>query len=88
MVRKGDMMNIDDIIEILAVDLIGVVPDDETIIVSTNRGEPAVADMKSQAGQAYRNIANRVLDRYVPIMDLNTGNVFVKRLKKLFGVVN
>lgn len=56
MVKRGDMMSIDDIIDILAIDLIGVVPDDEKIIVSTNKGEPAVVDNKSLAGQAYRSI--------------------------------
>jgi septum site-determining protein MinD len=44
MVKKGDMMSIEDIIDILAIQLVGVVPDDENIIISTNRGEPAVSD--------------------------------------------
>ncbi len=56
MVRKGDMMDIDDIIEILAVDLIGVVPDDEEIIVATNKGEPIVLNGRGRPAQAYRNI--------------------------------
>lgn len=88
MVKKGDMMDIDDIIDILAIDLIGVVPDDESIIISTNRGEPAVADLKSQAGQAYRNISKRVLGHHTPIMDLDANNGFVSKLKKFFGVKN
>lgn len=61
MVKRGDMMSIEDIIDILAIDLIGVVPDDENIIISTNRGEPAVAEKKSLAGQAYRNVAKRII---------------------------
>lgn len=52
MVRKGDMMTIDDIVGILAIDLIGVVPDDQSIVVSTNKGEPAVTDKRSMAGKA------------------------------------
>ena len=56
MVRRGDMMDKQDIIEILAIKLLGLVPDDESIIVSTNKGEPAILDSKSLAGQAYKNI--------------------------------
>ena len=85
MVRRGDMMSIDDIIDILAIDLIGVVPDDEKIVVSTNRGEPAVTDNKSLAGQAYRNITRRVLGEQVPIMDLQAEEGIMFKLKRLFG---
>ncbi len=86
MVRRGDMMTIDDIIDILAIDLIGVVPDDEKIVVSTNRGEPAVIDSKSLAGQAYRNITRRLLGEEVPILDLDMDEGFLGRLKKIFGM--
>jgi len=86
MVKRGDMMSIDDIIDILAIDLIGVVPDDEKIVVSTNKGEPVVTDNKSLAGQAYRNIARRVLGEEVPIMDLEADEGFMVKLKKLFGL--
>lgn len=83
MVKKGDMMNIDDIIDILAINLLGVVPDDENIIVSTNRGEPAVADEKSKAGQAYRNITERILGADVPLLDMDTPS-FIDKIKNLF----
>ena len=86
MVKRGDMMSIDDIIDILAIDMIGVIPDDENIIISTNRGEPAVNDPKSQAGQAYRNITRRVLGEDVPLMDLNVSDGLLTRMKKLFGI--
>lgn len=86
MVKRGDMMNIDDIIDILAIGLIGVVPDDEKIVVSTNRGEPAITDDKSAAGQAYRNIAKRIMGAEVPFLDLDTDNGFMFKLKKLFGL--
>lgn len=85
MVKRGDMMNIDDIIDILAIDLIGVVPDDEKIVVSTNRGEPAVTDDKSMAGQAYRNITKRIQGEDVPIMNLDNDDGIMVRIKKLFG---
>lgn len=84
MVKKGDMMNVDDIIEILAIDLLGIVPDDENIIVSTNRGEPAVADDKSKAGQAYRNITARIMGENVPIMELEVGG-FWSKIKNLWS---
>lgn len=88
MVRRGDMMNMDDIIDILAIGLIGVVPDDEKIVVSTNRGEPAVTDDKSMAGQAYRNITKRIMGEEVPFMDLDSDGGFMLKLKKLFGRKN
>ena len=88
MVKRGDMMNIDDIIDILAISLIGVVPDDEKIIVSTNKGEPAVTDDKSAAGQAYRNIARRLMGEEVPFMDLETEGGLMFKLRKLFGAKN
>ncbi|NMB02273.1 MAG: septum site-determining protein MinD [Firmicutes bacterium] len=75
MVRKGDMMDISDIDDILAISIVGVVPDDQDIIVSTNRGEPIVTDRKSRAGQAYRNIVRRLLGEEVPLMDLQERKV-------------
>jgi septum site-determining protein MinD len=86
MVRRGDMMTIDDIIDILAIELIGVVPDDEKVIISTNRGEPAVTDSKSLAGQAYRNVTRRVMGENLPIMDLEIDDGLMFKLKKLFGL--
>lgn len=86
MVKKGDMMGIDDMIDILAISLIGVVPDDETIIVSTNRGEPAVLDQASRAGQAYRNITRRIAGETIPFMDLEASTGLVGMLKKMIGM--
>jgi septum site-determining protein MinD len=85
MVKRGDMMSIEDIIDILAIDLVGVVPDDEGIIISTNRGEPAVADNKSNAGQAYRNITKRLMGEEIPFMQLGGNDGFIHKMKKLFG---
>ncbi|NMB33695.1 MAG: septum site-determining protein MinD [Clostridium sp.] len=86
MVKRGDMMSIDDIIDILAIDLIGVVPDDEKIIISTNRGEPAVTDNKSRAGEAYRGIARRIMGEEVPMPDFGIEDGFMLKIKKLFGL--
>ncbi|MGI6554365.1 MAG: septum site-determining protein MinD [Bacillota bacterium] len=86
MVKHGDMMDIDDIIDILAVDLLGVVPEDELIVISTNRGEPAVLDVQSKAGEAYRNISRRIAGEDVPIMPLEVNEGIMSRLKKLIGM--
>jgi septum site-determining protein MinD len=85
MVKKGDMMSIEDIVDILAIQIIGVVPDDENIIISTNRGEPAVTEGKSIAGQAYRNITKRILGEEVPFVNLTNQDKFLAKVKKLFG---
>lgn len=82
MVRRGDMMSISDIDDILAIEILGVVPDDPDIIVSTNKGEPVVTNSRSRSGQAYRNIVRRLLGEDVPLMDLNERKVmhWFKRL--------
>ncbi|HHY11412.1 MAG TPA: septum site-determining protein MinD [Firmicutes bacterium] len=87
MVAKGDMMDIPDIIDILAIDLMGVVPDDEYIVVSTNRGEPAaLAADRSKAGEAFMNIARRVLGEEVPLLDLSEHETFWQKLLKLIKI--
>ena len=86
MVKKGDMMDIDDIIDILAIDLIGIIPEDEYIVVSTNRGEPAVVNPVSPAGKAYKNIVRRLLGENVPLMQLEVQKGIVSRLKKFFRI--
>ncbi|MGI6570447.1 MAG: septum site-determining protein MinD [Caldicoprobacterales bacterium] len=85
MVKRGDMMNIEDTIDILGIDLLGVVPDDEKIIVSSNRGEPVVMESSSLAGQAYRNIAKRLMGEEVPLIDMENEDTFIGRLRKFFS---
>ena len=89
MVEQGEMLGVEDVQEILGtgVQLLGVVPDDESIITSTNSGEPACMSDTSRAGQAYRNIARRLLGEDVPFMQLaevKQGGIFAK-IKKMFG---
>lgn len=84
MVKRGEMMSIEDVMEILSVNLIGVVPDDEGIVVTTNQGEPIVASTKYLSGQAYRNIVSRIMGNDVPILDLEKCNSFFYKLKKFF----
>lgn len=86
MVKAGDMMSIDDIIEILAIDLLGVVPDDDQVVISTNKGEPVVLDEKSISGQAYRNISKRITGEEVPFIDLQSEGGFFKTLRRMIGL--
>ena len=83
MVKRGDMMSIEDVIDILAIDLIGAVPDDEHIVIATNQGEPLAGD-SSLAGTAYMNICKRILGEEVPLMNLESNSGFFARIAKLF----
>ena len=82
MVKRGDMMSADDVVEILAIDLIGVVPDDENIVISTNQGEPLVGS-ESLAGKAYMNICRRITGEEVPLLDLNVKPGLMSKLAHL-----
>lgn len=85
MTKNGDMLDISDIIETLSVELLGVVPDDKNITISTNKGEPIVLEENSMSGQAFRNIAMRLTGKEVPIMDLQVQQEgFFSSLKKIF----
>lgn len=85
MAKNGDMLDINDIVEILAVKLIGVVPDDRGITVSTNRGEPIVLDENSLSGKAFKNIARRIMGEDIPFVNLDVEEKgFISSLKKLF----
>lgn len=83
MVKRGDMLDINDIEEILGIKLIGIIPDDEQIIVSTNKGEPVVYTDGLMAAQAYKNIVRRILGEEVPFMDLKATS-FLEKVKNLF----
>ena len=77
-------MDVNDILEILAVNLLGIIPDDDQIVISTNRGEPTVLDDNSRPGQAFRNIARRIEGEDVPLMSLEEKQGFFGRLKHMF----
>ncbi|MFN3307575.1 MAG: septum site-determining protein MinD [Anaerolineales bacterium] len=70
MVKKGDMLSAEDVLELLAIELLGLIPEDEEVIISTNRGVPVALDGKSRAGQAFRNIASRLRGEKVPFVEL------------------
>ncbi len=84
LVRRGEMMDIEDVKDILAVDIIGVVPDDENIVISTNKGIPTVSDQNSFSGEAFRNISLRITGEDVPLMELDLDNSMLGKLKRLF----
>ncbi len=83
MIKRGDMLNTNDVLELLAVELIGIVPDDEMVITSTNRGAPVALDGKSRAGLAFRNIARRMRGEKVPFLNLEEPNGFFGKLTRL-----
>ena len=83
MVNRGEMMSIADVNDILQLNVIGAVPDDENIVVATNKGQPLVGD-SSMAGQAYMNICHRILGEDVPFLDLNGKGGLFKKLSSLF----
>jgi len=83
MVRRGEMLSVEDVVDLLAIELIGIVPEDENVIVSTNKGQPLALDGKSKAGQAFQNIARRLLGEKVPFLDFNTPNIFQRLMGRM-----
>lgn len=83
MVKRGDMMSVEDVTEILAIDLLGIIPDDEQIIICTNQGD-TVTGNASPAGQAYANICKRIIGEEVAFLNLDKGNGFFKKISKIF----
>jgi len=80
MVKRGDMLSVDDVLDLLAIDLIGIVPEDENVIVASNKGQPLALDPKSKAGQAFQNIARRLMGEDVPFLELETPGLFQRLL--------
>lgn len=83
MVRRGDMLSTEDILEVLAIELIGIVPDDESVTVSTNQGAPVALDTRSRAGRAFRDIARRLNGEEVAFESLDSRDGFFGRLSRL-----
>ena len=83
MVKKGDMMSVEDVLEILAVDLIGAILDDEQIVISTNQGEP-LSGKNSQAEEEYRNICRRLIGEDVPYTTVRRKSSVFQRLGSIF----
>lgn len=86
LVKNGDMLDVDDVVSILAIELLGIVFDDDAVIAASNRGEPIVLDPSSRASIAYRNIARRILGESVPLMSFQDQEGLFQKLKKLIGI--
>ena len=84
MVKKGEMMDVEDIVDLLSIDLIGVIPDDEFIITQTNKGEPAVSNKKSPSGRGYLEIARRVLGDNIEVTIPGKDEGFFGKIFKIF----
>lgn len=85
MVKRGDMLGIEDILDSLAIKLIGVVPNDEEITVATNKGEPVVLNNRSASGQAFNDIAKRIIGESIPFATVNSNESgFLASLKRIF----
>lgn len=84
MVRRGDMLNQQDVLDILAVQLLGIVPEDEEVVIAGNRGAPVVLNARARSGQAYERIVRRILGEDVPIPELDGHGGLMYRLGKLF----
>lgn len=85
MVRKGDMLSPEDVTDILAIKIIGIVPEDEAVVTSSNAGMPLAMTENSRAGQAYRDIARRLMGEQVPFAQVEEPTGFFKRLGRIFG---
>lgn len=86
MVKRGEMMDVDDIVDLLSIDLIGVVPDDEYVVTQTNKGEPVVSNRKAPSGKAYIEIARRILGENIEVTIPGREKGFLTKLKRLFGI--
>lgn len=78
MVKRGEMLSIDDVLDVLAIPLLGVVPDDDDIIIATNDGTPIAMNERSESGRAFRNIARRLLGEEVPFLELREPGFFAR----------
>ena len=85
MARRGDMVDVADVLEVLGIDLLGIVPEDEMIIVATNKGEPIVYDKHSRAGRSFLNAAQRIMGEEVPLNEVADVPSLLERLRRLVG---
>jgi septum site-determining protein MinD len=85
LVKNNDMLSAEDVLDLLGIQLIGIVPEDENVIIGSNKGAPVVTDAKSRAGQAFRNIAKRLQGQDVPFMDLDSQSSLWSAIQKLTG---
>jgi len=85
MVKRGEMLSAEDVKDILAIRIIGIVPEDENVIPASNNGIPVTLNENAKAGIAFRNIARRLMGEVVPFMELDSSSGFLNRIARLFG---
>ena len=85
LVKHNDMLSAEDVLDLLGIQLIGIVPEDEAVIIGSNRGMPVVTEVKSRAGQAFRNIAKRLQGQAVPFMELEQQGGLWQSIQRLAG---
>lgn len=83
MVRSGEMMSVEDVLQILAIDLIGIIPEDEDVITATNKGEVLVLDKSSKTGKYYTDIARRINGEEVAIDPIEDTPSLIERISNM-----
>ena len=86
MVKKGEMMDVEDIVDLLSIELVGVVPDDEYIITQTNKGEPVISNKKAPSGKSYLETAKRILGENIEVTIPGREKGFLAAVKRFFGI--
>jgi len=84
MIKKRDMMSIDDVVDILSIPLLGAIPDDEDVVIATNQGEPLVSNQSSLAGRAFKNVALRILGQNIPIISFEQNHSLWNKVTGIF----
>ncbi|UJL44965.1 septum site-determining protein MinD [Virgibacillus sp. NKC19-16] len=86
MMKNGDMLEVDEIVQVLSIDLIGIIIDDDEVIKASNNGQPVALNASSKASIAYRNIARRILGETVPLQSLEDEKSLFQKVKKFIGM--
>ncbi|WLR50006.1 septum site-determining protein MinD [Bacillus tianshenii] len=86
MMKNGDMLDVDEIVNVLSIELLGIVADDDSVIKASNNGEPIALDPSSKASIAYRNMARRILGESVPLLSLEDKPTVMEKVKRFFGI--
>ncbi|OBV29862.1 septum site-determining protein MinD [Helicobacter sp. CLO-3] len=84
LVESGQMLSSQDVLKILAIPLIGLVPEDEKVVSATNCGEPVIYDDKSISGECYKRIVRRIAGEEVEFVEFKTQGSILKTFKRLF----
>lgn len=86
MVKRGDMLDKDDIVELLAVDILGLVPADDRLITATNQGVPVIHDKRAPSGLAFSRIAARIDGDDVPLQEPEDKNGLMDKVRNIMGI--